>query len=39
VGGAPKLAEFFMRQSLTREQEQAMEQLKSILASQIQQER
>ena len=33
VGGVPKLAEFFMRQSLTKEQAQAMEQLKSILAN------
>ena len=33
VGGAPKLAEFFMRQSLTREQAQAMERLKSVLAN------
>ncbi len=34
VGGAPKVAEFFMRQAMTKEQAQAMERLKSILAEQ-----
>lgn len=33
VGGAPKLAEFFMRQTLTKDQAQAMERLKSVLAN------
>ncbi len=39
IGGAPKVAEFFMQQAMKKEQPQQAARLKSVLASQTQKER
>jgi hypothetical protein len=39
IGGVPKVAEFFMRQSMKKEQPQIAERLKSVLAGQTREAR